>query len=177
LEIPRLPFKDIIFAKKINKVAMWQRIQSIYLFIAGLSVLLLSLLPIPLALFQNNPNTSISSNTPINDGILTIDDYLPLLGLGAFIGLVAIIAIFLFKNRKAQIKLVYLLIFLLVCLAALCTILAYKDYFFMKTNGLILSWTPSFGIGLPIISLILFILAAKYIKKDEKLVRSMDRLR
>jgi hypothetical protein len=89
------------------------------------------------------------------------------------IGSLAIICIFLFKKRKLQFRLSVLgVIFSLAFLFV--EYLMVED--FKKTNN-ILSGSYQPGALLPVIMIIFFILAARGIYKDEKLVKSVDRLR
>lgn len=82
-------------------------------------------------------------------------------------GAVAFVNIFLFDNRKLQLKLCYLGIFLTVVLLVMY-FLAMSDF----TKGSIALWCLfHFGI------LAFYILAARGIWKDEKLIKDMDRLR
>jgi hypothetical protein len=79
----------------------------------------------------------------------------------------ALITIFLFRNRKLQLKLTYLGIFVTAVLLTL---------YFVEVGhfntGTIALWAVFY-----IAILVCFILAARGILKDEKLIRSMDRLR
>lgn len=79
----------------------------------------------------------------------------------------ALITIFLYKNRRLQLRLTYAGIFLTVALLALY--LVEIRYF---TAGTIALWSVFY-----FAILVCFILAARGILKDEKLIRSMDRLR
>ncbi len=79
----------------------------------------------------------------------------------------AFITIFLFDNRRLQLKLVYLGIFLSV---ALLTIYIIEMGNFLSGNVAI--WAVFYFAILGC-----FILAARGILKDEKLIKSMDRLR
>lgn len=82
-------------------------------------------------------------------------------------GALALATIFLFRNRKMQLRLCYLGIFLSVVLLTL--------YFLEMANfysGNIALWAIFyFGI------LLGFILAARGVRRDQKLIRSLDRLR
>ena len=82
-------------------------------------------------------------------------------------GAVAFVNIFLFDNRKLQLKLCYLGIFLSVVL-----IIVYFLEVANFINGSIALWCIfHFGI------LTCYIMATRGIWKDEKLIKSMDRLR
>lgn len=89
------------------------------------------------------------------------------------LGILAIICLFLFKNRKLQFKLSVLgVIFSLGFLA-----LEYVKVEDFKQDNLIQTGSYQIGALLPIVMVIFFFLAARGVYRDEKLVKSMDRLR
>ena len=82
-------------------------------------------------------------------------------------GILAFVTIFLFGNRKLQLKVTYLGIFLTLLLLTL--------YFLEMGNfysGTVAIWAVFY-----FAILLCFILAARGIWKDQKLIKSMDRLR
>jgi hypothetical protein len=84
----------------------------------------------------------------------------------------ALFAIFLFKNRKAQIKLCVINILFMLCW--------YSVYAFHAINlgdQYQASFQIEFAAGLPFFALILYFLALKGVRADEALIRSMDRIR
>lgn len=100
-----------------------------------------------------------------NDFILVI----PIIALG----LLAIINLFLFKNRKLQFRLSILGMFLSIGFIFL-------EYFRVesfKIDNVIQTGTYQLGALLPIVMVIFFFLAARGIYRDTKLIKSMDRLR
>jgi hypothetical protein len=82
-------------------------------------------------------------------------------------GLLAFITIFLFDNRKVQLKLCYLGIFLTAILLTM---------YFLEM-GQFLSGNVALWAVFYFAILASFILAARGILKDQKLIKSMDRLR
>ena len=79
----------------------------------------------------------------------------------------AVITIFLYRNRKLQLRLTYVGIFLTAVLLTLyCIEIGHFN------TGTIALWAIFY-----FAILVCFILAARGILKDEKLIRSMDRLR
>ena len=88
-------------------------------------------------------------------------------------GLLAIISIFLFNNRKLQLRLI-IFAFIANLLGVVLAIV-----FYMQNSQDIGETIVNDGVGmyLPLASFILLLLAYRYINKDENLVRSMDRLR
>ena len=87
--------------------------------------------------------------------------------LSVIAGALALATIFLFRNRKLQLKLCYLGIFLTVVLLTM---------YFLEINnfysGNIALWAIFY-----FAILISFILAVQGVRKDQKLIRSLDRLR
>lgn len=85
--------------------------------------------------------------------------------------ILSFITIFLFKNRKLQFvmnRLNILLNFLL---------LGFIVYNVLNISGETLVSEKGIGTFLPILSVFLLVFANRYIKKDEDLVKSVDRLR
>lgn len=89
------------------------------------------------------------------------------------VGLLALISIALFKKRKLQFRLAVFGVLLSIGFLFLEYL---KVEQFKKDNAVV---TGSYQIGalLPILLVILFWLAARGVYRDEKLVKSMDRLR
>ena len=145
---------------------MIQRIQTIFLILAALSFGALFKLPL---LSSATPSTQF-----LADSIYNIQDHLILLSITGFAIGVSVLSIFLYKNRNLQRKLVYLVIFLAIAFSV-------AAYFLLKTNGgETLNATAvqiKAGIFLPLAGMIFCFLAGYYIGKDDKLVKSMDRLR
>ncbi len=80
---------------------------------------------------------------------------------------------FLFKKRPTQFKLTLVGLLLSILLIAL-QVWQIEDF---KSNNTIAKANYSWGALLPIALVVLFILAIQGIRKDEKLVKSLDRLR
>ncbi|MGY0407712.1 MAG: DUF4293 domain-containing protein [Polaribacter sp.] len=99
----------------------------------------------------------------------TILKVLPILFLVSAI--ISVIAIFLFKNRKLQFVMVRLAILVnLILLGLLIYVsLTLPGEAAVSENGI--------GMFIPILAVLLLVLANKAIKKDEDLVKSVDRLR
>jgi peptidoglycan/LPS O-acetylase OafA/YrhL len=86
--------------------------------------------------------------------------------------LLALVCLFLYKNRKLQIKLCYLLALINILLALVLLVFTknvFKDDF---EHGHRL-WASY----MPIVAIVAAIAASIFIKKDEELVRSADRIR
>jgi peptidoglycan/LPS O-acetylase OafA/YrhL len=90
------------------------------------------------------------------------------MGLDILTLLAGVIAIFLYSNRKLQMT--------ITNLAATFAVLwgGIAIYFL---SSFTFSYSIGMGIALPALATAALLLAFRYIQKDEKLVRSMDRLR
>lgn len=141
---------------------MIQRIQSIYLLLAVVAGYEIISLPLYKAtLVSGTVNTFLATES------------LPIFAISIVAGLLAFITIFLFKNRKLQMKLATLGLLLS---AGLIALVVYMFSTFGKTPE-VAKTSYSWGALLPIAMFILFILALVNIRKDEKLIKSLDRLR
>jgi hypothetical protein len=89
------------------------------------------------------------------------------------VGLIAVTAIFLFKKRPTQFKLSLVGLLLSILLIAL-EVWQIENF---KSNTTVAKANYSYGSLLPIAMVVLFILAIQGIRRDEKLVKSLDRLR
>lgn len=136
---------------------MIQRIQTIYLL---LSTAVSAGLIFVLHLWTNNNDVPVFAK----------DEYLY---LGLFLGsaFLSLISIFSFKNRKFQFVLGRLNIILNFIL------LGFFVYQLLMPPGESNISEKGVGIFIPILSIVLLVLANKAIKKDEDLVKSVDRLR
>jgi len=150
---------------------MIQRIQSIFLLLAAIVLGLLFHEAFDFAQVAGAPE----SNTILGDGDLDANDYPILMGLAGLGAVVLIAAIFLFNNRTLQSNIVKLGLLIVAALGGLAA------YYFFNMNqtaeSLNATLTPSIGWASPALALILSVLALRGISKDDKLVKSMDRLR
>jgi len=94
-----------------------------------------------------------------------------LFGLFITSALLSLLSIFMFKNRKSQFIVGRLNIILNFILLGL---LVYRS---LNVSGEALVSEKGIGMFLPVVSIVLLALANKAIKKDEDLVKSVDRLR
>ncbi len=137
-----------------------QRVQSIYLLVAGITSSALFALPFATAPAQ--------ADGMLQDGAFDINDHYALLVMTILIVLLSFVTIFLYNNRVLQMNLGKLNIVLLLGLIGVA------GYLFRT-----LSVTTSLGLGImiPALVFVFVLLANRNINKDEKLVRSADRLR
>jgi len=155
---------------------MIQRIQTVYLsFIALISLLLIegsflvfsektgSVIKVTFnGIFRENAGQRLE----------LIEKLLPLSVLIILIPIISVATIFLFKNRKIQMKFTLLLIALIVIL-----VFAFIHVSVSVISKFDAGIIPILKMSLPIIILLLSILAYRGIKKDDQLVKSYDRLR
>ena len=161
-----------------NLLDMIQRIQTVFLALVILLGVAASFLQIMSftdgdITYIMNLYKTVSASDPTS--ILTKN-----MGVGAMQGIVqlaALAAIFLFKNRSLQIKIGKLIILLIAFQIAAVDM--YSDTVKSAMGKPVEDIVVSFDMGaiLPVLSLIFAYLAVHFIKKDDKLVRSADRLR
>ena len=157
---------------------MLQRIQTIFLALVVILGVLLSFLPIlEFTGYDGSALMNAYKTVAVEDSSIIVAKNM---GIGVLQGLVILLSavvIFQFKNRSLQIKLGKLNILLIALQIA--AIVMYSDV--AKTaigpNSADVLVSFKFGAVIPVLSLIFTYLAIHFIKKDDKLVRSADRLR
>lgn len=136
---------------------MIQRIQSIYLLLV---VLVAGVLPFYLPLWEGlQGENHFATEQPIAFGIF------------AGSAILALVAIFLYKNRKLQIGIGRFNIL------SNFVLLGFFVYWTLMVPGEMKISEKGIGMLIPIISIVFLALANKAISKDEALVKSVDRLR
>jgi hypothetical protein len=111
-------------------------------------------------------------HTSGENGTGIIEKTLPLAIVSVLIPAISLLTIFLFKNRKLQIKSA---IFLIILEVLLIGAIAY--YTLTVIQNYCLSPIPVFKTFIPVITIILSFLAYRGIRKDDEIVKSYDRLR
>ncbi len=144
---------------------MIQRIQTIFLLLGAGSCF--GLLGLPVA---ETDQAVEGGNSFFADQAYTIQDSGALLGIFLAAGLLFLGGIFLFRNRPLQMRLSLTSLFLVVLGVALGIYLYVQDPAAAQAS-------VEAGVGLPALAAVFALLAYRFIKKDEKLVRSADRLR
>lgn len=136
---------------------MIQRIQSLYLFVASL---LTGVVPFFFPIWMNAAKKPVFMTSDVT--------YIVLFGLSTVMSLVCIL---LFKNRQNQFVLNRLNIILNFILIGLFV------YRTLSLSGEMQVSEKGIAMFVPLFSILLLVLANKAIKKDEDLVKSVDRLR
>lgn len=144
---------------------MIQRIQSLFLLLSSGAFWIEFALPFA--------TTDVASPGVLSDMVYNIQDSPILLALTVIGGLVTFGAIFLFNNRGLQKRLSYMGVVMAILLPLVAFLLIYNE----RTGEALGDVNDGLGIYPPIIALIFAILAGRAIGKDDKLVKSMDRLR
>lgn len=152
---------------------MIQRIQSVYLLLAAISMALLFIKPMSF-ITVGLPVGETTSNAMLSDSVLNVSDHIILLILVVLAIAIPAGVIFLYKNRKLQMKLSRANIAFIVLLIVLSIALFMQAYAMLPDGTEV---TIGFGYVIPVVATIFMVLALKGISKDEKLVRSADRLR
>jgi prolipoprotein diacylglyceryltransferase len=146
---------------------MIQRLQSIFLLLASGSCF---------GLFGTDAADSkviLASSDLFADGRFNVFDSPVFIGAFALAGLIFLVDIFLFKNRNLQVKLASVALFI----AGLGVGFGIYEYFSDIAADTTDAIVPDFGLAFPVLIVVFGVLARNYINKDEKLVRSADRLR
>jgi hypothetical protein len=141
---------------------MIQRIQSVWFLFAAVSGFAITQVPLFIAQFPNN----VTKNVIATESLM-------LFALAIGIALMAAFSIFLFRNRSLQFKLA---VFGVILSLGLIGLEVWEIEQFKTANNL-LKGTYYWGGLLPIAMTICFFLAARGVYRDERLVKSADRLR
>lgn len=150
---------------------MIQRIQTLYLLlVVVLGTLLCFFSPIQFLMPEGTVYFSLQAF-----------DKWPMVVITVVVPVLALVNIFLFKNRMLQARLN--VVNAILCLGQ-CALLALYVTFVVKgyepINGMILGgaeWYPSVWAAIPLVNLVLLMMATRRILRDEALVRAADRLR
>jgi len=145
---------------------MIQRIQSIFLLLSGASISGTFALPFA-------DSSAPVADTLFADSVFSVFDSMPLMIGFGLAALLAVVAIFLFNNRKLQKNIATLSAILILGSVgfAIGQYMSQADLL----SGITIDDEP--GLFLPAVGFVLAILAVRFINKDERLVRSADRLR
>jgi uncharacterized membrane protein YhdT len=158
---------------------MIQRIQTVYLSLAAIAMIVLFFFPF--ALFQSEFVYSrfyiygLVDMVPGGANGMKLIYALPL--ILADLGVIALTvgAIFRFKNRPSQIKLANAAFILTIILIAAVFFL--YGHILEKRFSTPPIWSDGIGVYFPLVTLVFLMLAIRAIRRDENLVRSTDRLR
>lgn len=151
---------------------MIQRIQTIYLLLVCLLMGGAVISPLVYFIGSNDVIVNLTSCGLYTPQLENVFSAVVLSVIGVLSSLLAFVSIFMYKKRKAQIKMVNVNSLVIVSFYV-----ALAVYFYM-VQGLGYKYdSPGYGALFPFIALVFNILAGGKIKADEKLVKSLDRIR
>ena len=158
---------------------MIQRKQSIFLFLAAIAMILDFVFPIARFIGTGDYQLefyiyNIVSLVPDVKSPFDVMFVAPLTALTGLVILGSLITIFLYKRRMTQAKLVRGLV--IFTLGDVALIFFYNIPALEELSGIRADYCYA-GIAMPLVAMVMLILAINGIIKDEKLVRSADRLR
>jgi Domain of unknown function (DUF4293) len=146
---------------------MIQRIQSIFFLLAGGSFFGLFALP-----FAQTAQP-VAQSTFLADAQYKVLDHPALMGAFGLAGLLALVALFMFNNRPLQMRLA-IFSSIAAIIGAVLTVVLFMQEGQVKSQQAI---DDGLGLYLGVAGLVFALLAYRFVQKDEKLVRSADRLR
>lgn len=146
---------------------MIQRIQSLLLGLVALFYVLLYFVPV--FIWEGNSVKQV----PDPKNLIIHQHTIFSIVIGSII-LFSLFIITQFKNRRKQRTFVFVLMIIMILNICLCLFYATKV---TVANEYVLVWVKSYGMYLQLISLLLCYFAARRIKKDDDLVKSVDRIR
>ncbi|MCK4661216.1 MAG: DUF4293 domain-containing protein [Bacteroidales bacterium] len=152
---------------------MIQRIQTVYLFV--ISLLFLLLFFVPFANFIVDNQIVAYTYQGLGNGFQSTNGIIPAFPVIIFIIIVftvSFISIFLYKKRLLQIKLGRINYIFIISLIIYVVLFIFRAKTLLNTEP-----NYSFGLLLPLISIILNYLAIRAIRKDDNLIKSVDRIR
>ncbi len=146
---------------------MIQRIQSLWLFLAAMLNGLLFILP----LYRYNYPNMLYSPWQYE----SVRNYIPLFILAAVVTIMPLVTIFFFKDRKRQRGMVWLSIISIFAFIAVMMMRVSN----LKNGSLSIAHFEYVlpGVLVTLGGLVFLILALQGIRKDDKLIKSLDRLR
>ena len=151
---------------------MVQRIQTIWLLLAAITILGLLFVPVLSASVNNTHYTLYGTGlTSRSGGAPSNFTNIPLFVSTVLAGLISLVNIFNFRNRKLQIRIASLNILLILGLSFWLSQLG------KNMPGGLEQADIHAGLFLPIVAISFTLLAIRGVKQDEKLIKSADRLR
>lgn len=155
---------------------MLQRVQTVWLFFATLVIFALFLFPYVQVLTPGGTAQAIKVTgvyQTMGGQVVQTQPFLGLTIATVLLGLIPLVIIFFYRNRKRQ---------LAICYLAILAILGFSFWLVQTAKTVIGNVNleiGNYGIGviLPSLAILFIILALRGIRNDEKLIKSADRLR
>ncbi len=157
---------------------MIYRIQSVYLLLASLVLSVTFFFPIAEFIGEKDSLVlyifKVVSLVPGSANVYDLMFVMPLLVIVSLVIIFSFITIFMYKNRNGQLKIIRFLMLLIVVMIAVI-FLYYYDI--LETASDSIPNLIQVGAFAPLLSLVFLFLAYRGVMKDDKLIRSADRLR
>lgn len=152
---------------------MIQRIQSIWLLLASLTICCLVFIPMVTANVGGIEYHVIASGLykKVGNQTTQVESYLPLFISSVAVVLICLFNIFNFKRRTIQKRIIMATIVFIIGLSFWCSQYA------KNIPGGLENADYNVGMFLPVIAILFCLMAIRGINNDEKLLRSADRLR
>lgn len=149
---------------------MWQRKQTLFLVCSIVAIAICLFEPVGVAYTTTGLGEGhLLMNLGLqNAGNMDVMPVWPLFALATITGVLSTVGIFLFRNRKMQMR---------TCSGAMASNLLWYVYYVILFLQSDLEMHIQFAACLPLVSCIFLWLAKKGIKADDDLVKSMDRIR
>ena len=149
---------------------MWQRKQTLFLACSIVAIAICLFEPVGVAYTTTGLGEGhLLMNLGLqNAGNIDVMPVWPLFALATIAGVLSTVGIFLFRNRKMQMR---------TCSGAMASNLLWYVYYVILFIQSDLEMHIQFAACLPLVSCIFLWLAKKGIKADDDLVKSMDRIR
>jgi len=155
---------------------MIQRIQSLYLLLTTLLSLLFLKGSFLNFVDKSDSVIKVTFNGIVRNtggqGFELIEKLLPLTVFMVLIPVLSLVTIFIFKNRKIQL---WLAISVIILIVGFIFVSIFYSWFVITEYGAEI--VPGFKMVIPVLILIFSILAYRGIRKDDRLIKSYDRLR
>ena len=140
---------------------MIQRLQTLWL----LAVSALSFTSLKISFFSGNILVANVKQFQRFNAMSSI----PLMILTVAVAIASLVLIFMYKDRKQQLKIGFAIL--------VCSIITILLYYFATNNFILNEWSFDIGSFITIAIPVFLIMAIRGIYKDEQLVKSLDRLR
>jgi len=149
---------------------MIQRIQTLWFFLAAIFAALIFFFPVIELTSSNDVHVYEYASISIAGIDNLVQSGYIIVGLTGIIGLLSFVAIFLFKNRNLQMR---ISVFASLLVIFLVILLGYFSW------SKIANPTATIGLSaiLPLIIFIFLLMARRAVKKDDDLIKSVDRIR
>ena len=152
---------------------MIQRIQSVYLFLVTVLLVVAMCTPVGRFVEADGVTTHVFNPSGLTMADGTFQSTWGLLGILLICALISLCTIFLYRNRMLQIRMTVFGALLLIGYYVVFGVFLYALKDAMPATNFRIAWTLSF----PLIGVILDYLAFRAIYRDEIMVKAADRLR